>query len=549
MTRSLILVALLAAALCGCRGGSNEPTPEGTWTPVLQDGLGDHRHPITTADPLAQAYFDQGLRLTFGFNHEGAVDAFREAARRDPSCAMCFWGIALALGPNINAPMGDEAGRAAYEAVQEAQRLAPGASEAERASIAALAERYAADPAADRAALDLAYANAMREVHRAYPDDDDAATLFAESLMDLSPWDYWTPEGEPRPHTAEMVATLETVLARDPDHPGANHYLIHALEEYQPQRAEAAADRLARVAPGAGHLVHMPSHIYWRVGRYEDAAEINERAVEADEAYFAFCRAPGAYAAGYYTHNLHFLWAAAVAEGRSDLALTTARRLAAAVPEEDLAEFPFLEDFLIVPTVTLVRFGRWDAVLAEPAPPAEQRFVTAMWHYARGVAFARRGEVAQAEAEQRALDAAVADADLVALVYDVAGNTAGQRLEVARHHLEAAIARARVDPDAALAALAAAVRAQDAMNYIEPPAFYFPVRQALGATLLEAGRAPEAEAAYRYDLAKLPRNGWSLYGLGASLRAQGRAADAAWVERGYQNAWARADVKLERSQF
>jgi tetratricopeptide (TPR) repeat protein len=550
MTRTLVLISLVAATLCGCRGGGDEPAPEGrAWSPVLQDGLGDHRHPITTADPLAQAYFDQGLRLTFGFNHEGAVDAFHEAARRDPSCAMCFWGIALALGPNINAPMGEAAGRAAYEAVQQAQRLAPGASEAERASIAALAARYAADPAADRAALDLAYANAMREVHHAHPYDLDVATLFAESLMDLSPWDYWTPEGEPRPHTTEMVETLETVLASDPEHPGANHYLIHALEEHQPERAEAAADRLARIAPGAGHLVHMPSHIYWRVGRYEDAAEINERAVEADEAYFAFCRAPGAYAAGYYTHNLHFLWSAAVAEGRSDLALTTARRLAAAVPEEDLAEFPFLEDFLIVPTATLVRFGRWDAVLAEPAPPSSQRFVTAFWHYARGVAFARRGEVAQAEAEQRALDAAFADADLVALVYDVAGNTAGQRLEVARHHLEAAIARARGDQDAALAALNAAVRAQDAMNYIEPPAFYLPVRQALGASLLDAGRSPEAEAVYREDLAQLPRNGWSLYGLGASLRAQGRGADATWVERGYQNAWARADVELARSQF
>ena len=548
MQRAIVVSGLLVLLVAAC-GGGDRPGELGARPPRLQDGLGDRTYPITTSQPLAQRYFDQGLQLVFGFNHEGAVDAFQEAARLDPRCAMCFWGTALALGPNINAPMGPEAGRAAYAAVGEARRLAPGAGASERALIAALAKRYAADPEAPRGPLDRAYAKAMGEVHRAHPDDLDAATLYAEALMDLTPWDYYTPAGEPRKHTEEIVSTLEAVLARDPDHAGANHYLIHALEEYQPQRAEAAADRLARLAPGAGHLVHMPSHIYWRVGRYEDAAAINQRAAAADEAYFAACRAPGGYAAGYYTHNIHFLWAAAAAEGRSDLALTSARRLAAAVPQQSVAQLAFLEDFLAVPVLTLARFGRWDAILAEPAPPASQRYVTAMWHYARGLAHARGGQVAAAEDEQRALEAAARDGSLAETVYDVAGNTAGDRLEVARHHLAAAIAKARGDEDGALAALRDAVRAQDAANYIEPPAFYFPVRQALGAALLDAGRHAEAEAVYRADLAKHPRNGWSLSGLGASLRAQGRDADAAWVARGFETAWARADVELSASAF
>jgi len=524
------------------------PEPEAD-APKLQDDLGDHHHAITTKSEQAQRYFDQGLVLTFGFNHEGAVDAFSEAARLDPSCAMCFWGVAIALGPNINAPMGPEAGLAAYEAVQKAQAVAAGASEAEQAYIAALARRYASDPEAERAPLDLAYAEAMREVHQAHPDDVDAATLFAEALMDLSPWDYYTPEGEPRAHTDEAILTLETVLEKDAQHPGANHYLIHVLEEYDPERAEAAADRLAQVAPGAGHLVHMPSHIYWRVGRYDDAIEANQKAVAADEAYFAWCRAPAFYEAGYYNHNLHFIWAAAAAQGQSDLALTSARRLKANIPEQEIAALPFLEDFWVIPTLTLARFGQWDTILGEPQPAESLRYSTGIWHYARALAHLRKGDPEAAEKERAALEPIANDPDMAALVFDVAGGTAGQRLQIAHHHLVGELAAASGNHEAATAALEEAVRVQDGMNYIEPPAFYFPVRQALGAVLLEAGRPEDADAVYRTDLREHPGNGWSLYGLFLSLDAQDKEQEAGWARTGFQNAWAQADVELPASRF
>jgi len=510
----------------------------------LQRNLGDHQHPITTASKLAQLYFDQGLILTFGFNHEAAVESFREAARQDPECAMCYWGIALALGPNINAPMGPEAAAAALEAVRVAQALAPRASEPERAYIAALATRYSDAPEAERAGLDRTYADAMRTLHERYPDDLDAATLYAESVMDLTPWDYWTDAGEPRGDTLAAVELLEAVVERDPNHPGANHFLIHALEEFDPQRAEAAADRLAKVAPDAGHLVHMPSHIYWRVGRYEDAARINALAAAADEALFAWCKSAPFYQGAYYTHNLHFRWAAALAAGQGDAALTTARRLEAQIPLDQLEALPFLEDFLAVPLVTLARLERWDEILGTPPPPEDQTFVTAVWHYTRGLAFANRGDLTAAEPELDTVDRALADPQLTEVIYDVAGNTAGQRLAIARHHLAGEIASHRGNFDAAIAELERAVAVQDGLNYIEPPAWYLPSRLPLGAVLLEAGQPERAEAVFRANLENYPRNGWALYGLAESLRRQGRDVDARWVQGGFERAWASADVEL-----
>ncbi|MEN8181527.1 MAG: hypothetical protein ABFS46_03215 [Myxococcota bacterium] len=552
-------VLLLGPAACELRSGagSGESAPPAEaplasaaeTSPRLLDDLGDHHHPITTGSERAQRYFDQGLILTFGFNHEAAINAFQEAARLDPPCAMCFWGIALALGPNINAPMGPEAGAQAQAAVERAGRLSAGASEAERAYIEALATRYSADPGADRAALDQAYAEAMRGVQQAYPDDADAATLLAEALMDLTPWDYYTPEGEPREHTGEVLKLLEFVLERDPEHPGANHYLIHAVEEFEPERAEAAADRLVEIAPDAGHLVHMPSHIYWRVGRYEDAVSVNEAAAAADVAYFAWCRAPQAYAAGYYNHNLHFIWAAAATEGRSDLALTAARRLEANIPSDEIATYPWLEDYLVLPILTLARFGRWDAILAEPPPAPDLPYATAIWRYARGLALLRLERLEEADAELAELEAIAADPSLGTTIFDPAGGTAAGRLRVGLEHLKGERAAETGDLDAAVAALEASVAAQDAMNYIEPPAWYFPVRQALGAVLLSGDRAVEAEAVYRRDLEQYPANGWSLYGLSESLEAQGKAADATWARTGFENAWARADVELTASRF
>jgi tetratricopeptide (TPR) repeat protein len=523
------------------------PAPE-AHRPRLLSGVGSHRHPIATQSAEAQRYFDQGLVLTFGFNHYGAIDAFREAARLDPECAMCFWGVAYAYGPNINAPMGPEGATGAWAALQEARSRLSHASPIEREYIEALTARYAPDPQpASRAALDAAYAEAMRGVHERHPEDLDAATLYAEAVMDLHPWDYWTEDGKPREGTLEAGAVLEAVLERDPWHPGANHFLIHVFEEFQPERAEAAADRLVSIAPDAGHLVHMPAHIYWRVGRYQDAWRVNDLAVAADVAYMTWCRPIPFYAALYYNHNVHFQWAAASAQGQSDVAISAARRLAAGIPREQVKSFPPLEDFLTLPQLTLLRFGRFDAALAEPQPPAELLYATALWHYARGIAFARLRRPAEAEAEQAAFAAIAADPAWEQAVW-VEGPLA-RRFEVAGHHLAGELAAARGDRAAAVRELEAAAAAQDRLNYTEPPAFYFPTRQALGAQLLEAGRPADAEAVYRKDLAQYPKNGWSLFGLSQALRAQKKPAETRWAEQGFANAWARADVKLTASRF
>jgi tetratricopeptide (TPR) repeat protein len=535
--------ALLVASACGGASPDREP-------PLIRlfDDLGDHHRPISTRSSEAQRYFDQGLVLLYGFNHEAAVRSFQEAARREPGCAICWWGVAYSLGPNINAPMGPDAAREAWEAVERARALASAASPVERDLIEAVAQRYAPDPeSADRAALDRAFATAMQEVQRRHPEDLDVAALTAEALMDLSPWNYWISESEPKPQTREALRLLESVLARDPSHPGANHYLIHAYEEYQPERAVPAAERLAELAPGSGHLVHMPSHIFWRVGRYGDALEINRRAADVDEATFAWCGRRGLYAAIYYPHNLHFLYSAAAAEGRGDLALSSARRLAAQIDAEALRAFPAAEEFLVMPTFALLRFGRFDAVLGEPAPPAEQRYATGIWRYARGLADARRGDAAAAGAELASLRAVAGEEALGRL--DFSGVAASRYLELAVRHLEGEVAAARGETEAAVAALEEAIRVQDAMQYTEPPRWWLPVRQALGAVLLEAGRVEAAEAVYREDLRRVPRNGWSLFGLARSLSAQGREAEAAAVETGFRNAWARADVELGASRL
>ena len=548
-----VLAAGVAFALLAACQGGEPPAVATVHKPRLFDGLGKIHHPISTNSADAQRFFDQGLALAFGFNHDGAIDAFREAARLQPECAMCWWGVAFAYGPNINAPMGPEGAAAAWNAAQEAKRLASHASPAERDYIDAIQLRYVADPAqsagAQRKALDEAFANAMRGVYQKHPGDADAAAIFAESLLDLSPWNYWQDDGSPRAFTIEAEATLKAALALNPDHTGALHYTIHLYERFEPEKAESAADRLEVQAPDAGHLVHMPAHIYYRVGRYKDSADVNEAAAAADVAYFSWCRAPAAYAALYYTHNLHFLWASAMIEGRSDAALTAARRIVAQVPTDQLATFPFLEDFLVTPYYTHARFCNWDAILGEPQPPAPQRFTTAIWHYARSLAYANQGKHAQAEAEARAFGQLADDPTLASTGYDTAGGTAGDRLEVARHHLAGEMASVRGDPGAAIAEFEAAVKVQDSLPYSEPPPFYFPVRQALGAMLLKSGRAKEAELVYLEDLRRHPKNGWSLFGLSKSLAAQGKSGQAKGVADGFRHAWARADVELRASSF
>ncbi len=515
--------------------------------PVFE-GLGAYHMPIT-ANAAAQKFFDQGVNLLFGFNHAEAIRSFREAARLDPACAMCWWGVAIALGPNINLPMPPDAVIPAWLALQNAQRLAPGASAREQAWIAALSRRYAPDKTADRAALDAAYAEAMGELARARPDDLDAQVFWVEAMMDTQPWDYWQADGAtPKGHGAEIVATLEKVIAAAPDHPGALHLYIHAVEaSTTPERAEAAADRLLKLMPGAGHIVHMPSHIYYRVGRYADAASANEAAALVDEQYIAACRAQGFYPAGYYGHNIHFLWTSSEMEGRYGAAIGAARRLVKAVDAPNLSkQMSIAELYNFTPVVTLLRFGKYREILAEPAPDPALTLDTAMWLYARAFAHANTGDVRAARADRARL-AALRNADFAR--YDVFNVPAAGMIEVALVSVDGEIARKSGDLPGAIAAFRKAMELQRALPYTEPAYWHRPVSHLLGAALLDAGRPAEAEAVYRESLKDYRRDGWALMGLARALEAQGKAAEAAAVRAQFDEAWARADTRIETSRL
>lgn len=517
-------------------------SPSPADTVPLYDDLGSHHFEITTESPLAQQYFDQGLRLTYAFNHAEAIRAFEEAARIDPNCAMCRWGVALAYGPNINAAMDSTSGVSAYAAAQEALAHLPHASERERAYIEALASRYASVPPAQRAALDSAYARAMGGVVERFPDDLDARALYAEALMDLRPWNYWTPDGEPQPGTAEIVDLLEGILAESPDHPGACHFYIHAVEAVAPDKAVACAERLANLMPGAGHIVHMPAHIYIRVGRYGDAIESNIHAVHMDETFIADQGPGGIYPGFYYPHNYHFLSLASMMAGRSRSAIDAARPAAAKMPLEIARAVPDGERLVAQPQLILATFGRWEEVLAEPVPPSDLRLATGLVQYARGIAAAATGRAAEA-------DAALDTVSQIAAAYDADLGWPKTVLEIAAHSLMGEIAARQGKPGDAVTHLQVAAGLEDGLTYTEPPYWHQPVRHALGAALLEAGRAAEAEAAYREDLERFPENGWSLFGLAASLRAQGKTAEAAEVDARFQRAWEGADVTLTASRF
>ena len=523
---------------------AEQPSATGQLAPRLQN-LGAHTFPVTTKSRQAQLFIDQGVNLAYGFNHAEAGRAFREAVRLNPECAMAYWGQALVLGPNINVPMSPEDEPKARELAQKALTLKPKASPRERAYIDALARRYSGK-AEDRKARDQDYADAMRDLHRLYRDDLDAATMYAEALMDLRPWGYWMPDGRPYPGTPDAVATLEAVLQRHPRHPGANHYYIHLLEPTKnPERAEAAADRLLKLMPGAGHMVHMPSHIFQRVGRYADAAASNEQAVLADEDYIAQCRAQGIYPLGYYPHNIHFLWWASSMEGRSKTAVEAARKVASKVSDEMMEQLPLLAGFRVVPYYALARFGLWDEMLAEPAPADRFPYLKGTWRYARGLALAAKGRTADAEVELAELRRTAA---LPALDYPLfSPNTAAAILAIAPEVLAGDLAARRKDYDLAVAHLERGVRLEDGLTYTEPAEWNYPVRQLLGAVLLEAGRAKEAETVYWEDLKRNPENGWSLFGLAQALTAQGR--DAAAIEERFRKAWGRGDVTLTASRF
>ena len=537
---------ILALALIGPTAGA-----PGDSVPLYTD-LGDHHYAITTQSPSAQAYFDQGLRLYYAFNHAEAIRAFREAQRLDSTCAMCFWGEALALGPNINAPMDSAAAAPAHAAVQRALAMQTRVSERERALIAALARRYA-DPRrvpATRAPLDSAYTLAMADVAHRYPADHDVAVLSSEASMDLRPWSYWTRDGAPQPGTTTLVAQLERVLADDPNHPGACHFYIHAVEAVYPERAVPCAERLARLMPGAGHIVHMPGHIYVRVGRYVDAIEANEHAVHADETYIRDQRpGVGTYTAGYYPHNYDFMAFAAAMAGRSAQAIAAADRLALVVPTELLGapDLTFTQHHLTRQLQIRVRFGRWDEIVRASAPAESLAHARGMWHYARGRALAAQGRVAEADTELSRVHAAATDPRLADAKLEF--NQSSAVLRIAEHVLAGNIAAKRGRYDEAIAHVQRAAELEDALTYGEPPEWTIPVRHDLGAVLLAAGRPADAERVYREDLRRFPRNGWSLMGLSRALRAQGRTADAARVTSEFQRAWSAADVTLTSSRF
>jgi hypothetical protein len=508
----------------------------------LYDNLGTLHYKVTAAAP-AQTFFDQGLRLAWGFNHEEAIASFTEAARQDSTCAMCWWGIAYALGPNINAPMDTAAVRPAWEAIRRAQANAARATPAERDLIAAMAQRYAPDPTAARPPLDSAFARAMGKVAKKYPKDAEAQTVYADAIMNLSPWHYYDDRGKtPRPQTAELVATLERTIKRYPEHPAACHLHIHALEaSTTPARAVACADRLARLMPGAGHLVHMPSHIYMRTGRYDLVAAHNHDAVGEDETYIQDRKPAGFYKYTYYPHNYHMMYAGLIFLGRGSDAIAAARKIVSVVPAEVTKQVPPLEYFFPTPYWAMARFERWDDVLAEPAPAEHQRYTTGMWHYARGLAFAAKAQPAEARAE---LDSVAAIRDATPKEQPAGINSAKALLQLAERHLAGRIAAAAGDTAGATAAYQEAMGLEDALTYDEPPAWYHPIRLELGALALKQGKAAEAERLYREDLEHWPHNGWSLHGLAASLRAQKKDAEAAKVEAEFRKAWAGADTKL-----
>jgi tetratricopeptide (TPR) repeat protein len=542
---ALGLAALTLAAGCASTAAtSRKPAP-------LFTDLGNSHHEITTKDPQAQKYFDQGLVLAYGFNHREAVRSFLECARLDPDAAMCWWGASLALGPNINTTMFSEDVGPAWDYLQQALASAPKVSAREQAYIRALAKRYAEKQPEDRKPLDAAYADAMREVAKTYPDDLDAQALFAEAIMDKSPWHYWTRDGKPGPDTQELMATLEGVLAKKPDHVGATHFYVHATEASpDPRKGIPAADRLRDLVPGAGHLVHMPGHTYIRVGRYADASEVNEKAILADKSYVAQCQAQGVYPLVYVPHNLHFLWSAASFEGRSKRAIEAAREMAShqdhgMMRTEGLA---MLQDYWVTPIYALVRFGLWDEALKEPMPDKDLVYPIGVWHYSRGMALAGKGDLAGAEKELAALTTISRDPAMAKLIF-FDTNSAGVVLSVGREVLGGEIAARRKDWNKAIARLHEALKLEGELTYSEPPQWHAPVRHNLGAVLLSAGRPREAEKVYRDDLAYWPENGWALFGLRQALEAQGKTAEAARVGERFQKAWSRADVTLTASRF
>ncbi|MEX0735602.1 MAG: hypothetical protein WD944_11105 [Steroidobacteraceae bacterium] len=549
---AVIVIVVAAAGFYLYNRTKSPPAPD--LAPVganLLEGLGDYSMPVTSEGPDVQRWFDQGLAMTYGFNHDAAERSFLKAAELDPDCAMCWWGASLVLGPHVNSKMDPANNAKAWDRLQRAQRAADDATDKEQAFIKALSARYAAEPPEDRRLLDEAYAAAMAELAAKYPDDLDVVTLHAEAMMDLQPWDYWDATGQPKGHTAEVVSQLESVMQRDPKHAGALHLYVHAVEASpDPARGVAAADTLRELLPGSGHLVHMPAHIYARVGRYHDAVLANQKAIGADDAYLAICKpGPGVYPLGYVPHNHHFLWFAATMEGASEAALAAAAATGQRTSDPELMRTPGLEamqNFALTPLYADVRFGRWQQVVETPKPADDLPYMQAMWNYAQGMAAVRQGRIDDAKRYHEALVPATTNPDIEKLMawdrYSLIGG-----VRIAERFVAAELARAAKDYDAAIAALNAAVTIEDTLPYDEPPAWHWPSRQALGAVLLDAKKPAEAEKTYRDELQRNPENGWSLHGLALALKAQGKKADAQEATDRFTRAWSNADIDLSKT--
>ncbi|MGB5190417.1 hypothetical protein, partial [Robiginitalea sp.] len=515
----------------------------------LFENLGEYSFKVSTNNERAQAFFNQGMRLTFAFNHAEAHRSFMEAARLDPKSAMPYWGQAYALGPNINDPLPDqERKEAAWKALKKAQANMPGGTELEQALIQALTARYSDDWDFEAAQLNDAYLQEMVKVREAFPENADIQTLYAAAAMNTMPWNYWDSEGNPMPQTPEARKALEKGISLNPKHPGAHHYYIHMVELPHPDLGVPSAEVLGDLMPAAGHLVHMPSHIFIRVGRYKDAVEANHKAIAADEDYISQCYSQGLYPLGYYPHNIHFLWSASSLIGESNTAISAAKKTAEKVPQGELEELTFLQDFAATPLLAYVRFGKWNDILTYPAPASEIRHLNLIRHYARGLAFIRKNNASEAREELEAIQKIMEDprtADIVAAAH----NSSDKIARVAYEVVAGELAHLEGDSQKAIQHLKQAVAAEDALTYTEPSAWHIPPRQSLGAILMEVGAYTDAESVYREDLERLRQNGWSLFGLSQALDAQGKEEEAKTVQKEFESVWQYSDISIARSVF
>jgi len=535
---ALVLLCTVSLSAQNHTMGSSKPV-------TLVTGIGDTHHPVSTKNAEAQQFFDQGLRFIYAFNHDEAARSFQKATELDPKLAMAYWGIAEAVGPNYNDPASEDRFKQAHDAIQKAVDLSANVPANEKAYIAALALRFPADPKSDLRKAAEQYRDAMRELVKTYPDDLDAATLFAESGMGLHPWGLWHHDGSPEEGTEEVVATLESVMKRDPNHLGAIHYYIHAVEgSNSPERALAGANRLAAMAPEAGHIVHMPGHVYIRTGDYAAAVKTNEDAAVVDRAYIKSSGAQGIYPMMYYSHNLHFIAMCSAMNGDYPEAKKAADMLAAHVGPH-VKDMPPLEGFMTIPTAVDVRFHKWDSILASKAPDPDMKTATVFWHFARGMAFAGKGKASEAEAEYKIVSDAEKATPPEVIFSMPFNNKAKDIMKIAANVLGAQVALSKKDNAAAVSQLHEAVVIQDSLKYGEPPDWFFPVRESLGGVLLMSGDAKGAEKVFREDLGINPRNPRSLYGLHQALKAQDRTYDAGFVEKQFRNSWKGGEMKME----